>query len=451
MSILIKNAKAIVTMNNNKEVLEGTNILIEGKKISYIGNEEKEANTVIDASSMYVYPGLVNTHHHLYQTFTRNLPEVQNMELFPWLIYLYEIWKNLRDETIYYSSMVGMGEMAKYGCTTVFDHHYVFKSDRNSNFIDTQFKAAEDLGIRFHASRGSMSLGKDQGGLPPMEVVQKVEDILYDSERLIKKFHDTSKYSMGNVALAPCSPFSVTADLMKESASLARDKGVRLHTHLAETIDEENYCIEKFGMRPLEYMESLGWVGSDVWFAHGIHFNDDELKMLQKTKTGVAHCPISNQKLSSGIAKISEMVEMDIPVGIALDGSASNDGSNLLEEIRAGYLLQRLKYSNSAVTPSKFLEIATKGGARILGRDDFGSLEIDMAADLFMVNIDRIQYVGTELDPTSLICTVGIKHPVDYTIINGEIIVKEGMLTKVDEDKIAADARQEFKNFISKH
>ncbi|WP_105614984.1 8-oxoguanine deaminase [Vallitalea okinawensis] len=450
MSLLIKNAKAIVTMNRKKEVLEGANILIEGKKITYIGKEEHEATEVIDASNMYVYPGLVNTHHHLYQTFTRNLPDVQNMELFPWLLYLYEIWKNLRDETIYYSSIVGMGELAKYGCTTVFDHHYVFKTGKHSNFIDTQFKAAEDLGMRFHASRGSMSLGKDQGGLPPMEVVQNVEDILYDSERLINKFHDTSQYSMSNIVLAPCSPFSVTTDLLEESAKFARSKGVRLHTHLVETIDEENFCLEKFGKRPLEYMESVGWVGKDVWYAHGIHFNNEELEVMKKTQTGVAHCPISNMKLASGIARISEMVEMDIPVGIAVDGSASNDGSNLLEEIRTGYLLQRLKYSNNAVTPDKFLELATKGGAKILGRDDFGSLEVDMAADLFMVNIDRLQYVGTELDPTSLICTVGIKHPVDYTIINGEVIVKDGYLTRIDEEKIAAEAKAEFRDFISK-
>lgn len=450
MKLFIKNAKAIVTMNDMGEVLYGANILIHDNKIVYIGKDEKEADSVIDASNMYIYPGLVNTHHHLYQTFTRNLPEVQNMELFPWLIYLYDIWKNLQDSTIYYSSMVGMGELAKYGCTTVFDHHYVFKNTKNSQFIDTQFQAAKDLGIRFHASRGSMSLGKDQGGLPPMEVVQSIEDILFDSDRLINKYHDTSKYSMTQVALAPCSPFSVTTELLKETALFARDKNVRLHTHLVETIDEENFCIEKFGKRPLEYMESVGWVGEDVWFAHGIHFNDEELDVMRKTRTGVAHCPISNQKLSSGIARISEMVNMGIPVGIAVDGSASNDGSNLLEEIRAGYLLQRLKYSNQALTADKFLKLATRGGAQILGRDDIGCLEEDMAADLFMINVDKLQYVGTDLDPTSLICTVGIKHPVDYTIINGEIVVKDGQLTKIDEAKIVTEAQKEFKYFIAK-
>ncbi len=449
MKILIKNAKAIITMNDNNDVLYNQNLLIDDKKIDYIGNNVVEAEKVIDASDMYVYPGLINTHHHLYQTFTRNLPEVQNMELFPWLKYLYEIWKHLDDEVIYLSSLVGMGELVKYGCTTVFDHHYVFRSDVECDFISVQMKAAKDLGVRFHASRGSMSLGVDDGGLPPMSVVESLEDIIKDSERLIKIFHDTSKYSMNQIVLAPCSPFSVSDELMVESAKLARKYGVKLHTHLGETLDEEDYCLKTSKERPLAYMERLGWIGEDVFFAHGIHFNDEELKRLSDTKTGVAHCPVSNQKLSSGIARISEMVKMDIPVGLAVDGSASNDGSNLLAELRAGYLLQRLKYSNDAITPEGMLRIATRGGAEILGRKDIGYLEEGMAADIFMLDTTRLQYVGTNKDPIALLATVGVNHLVDYTIINGKIIVENGQLKTIDEKDIVTKANMKFEKFIN--
>ena len=444
MSILIKNAKAIVLKDS---VVRRQNILIEGEKISYIGKDVKTAERVIDATDMYVFPGLINTHHHLYQTFTRNIPAVQNMELFPWLKYLYEIWKHLEDDTIYYSSLTGMMELVKYGCTTVFDHHYVFRSDKECEFIDQQFKAAEDLGVRFHASRGSMSLGVDDGGLPPMSVVQSVEDILEDSERLINKYHSTDKYSMKQVVLAPCSPFSVSDDLMRESAVLARKYGVKLHTHLCETIDEENYCLESVGLRPLAYMKSLGWIGDDVFFAHGIHFNDEELKLLAETKTGVAHCPISNMKLSSGIARVSEMVKMDIPVGLAVDGSASNDGSNLLEELRVAYLLQRLRYSNDSIDPRGIFDVATQGGARLLGREDIGYLAEGMAADLFMFDTKNIAYVGTDEDPLAVLTTVGVNDPVDYTIINGKIIVEDGEIVTMKEEEIIKKANEEYKKF----
>jgi len=449
MSILIKNAKAIITMNDNNDVIYNENLFINGKIIEYIGTDIKDSDRVIDATDMYVYPGLINTHHHLYQTFTRNLPEVQNLELFPWLKYLYEIWKHLDDEVIYLSSLVGMGELVKYGCTTVFDHHYVFRSDLECDFISVQMKAAKDLGVRFHASRGSMSLGVKDGGLPPMSVVESLEDIIKDSERLIKIFHDTSKYSMNQIVLAPCSPFSVSDELMVESAKLARKYGVKLHTHLGETIDEEDYCLETSKERPLEYMERLGWLGEDVFFAHGIHFNDQELKKLSDTKTGIAHCPISNQKLSSGIARVSEMVKMDIPVGLAVDGSASNDGSNLLAELRAGYLLQRLKYSNDAITPQGMLRITTRGGAELLGRNDIGYIKEGMAADIFMLDITRLQYVGTNKDPVALLATVGVNHPVDYTIINGKIVVEDGQLVTINEKDIVSQANLKFEKFIN--
>ncbi len=444
MSILIKNAKGIYY---KEEMITGKNILIENEYISYVGEEERYADKIIDATDMYVMPGLVNTHHHLYQTFTRNIPAVQNLELFPWLKYLYEIWKYLEEDTIYYSSLTGMMELVKYGCTTVFDHHYVFRSDKECAFIDEQFKAAKDLGVRFHASRGSMDLGVKDGGLPPMAVVQPLQDILDDSERLIKKYHDTSKYSMNQIVLAPCSPFSVTDEVMIESAKLARKYGVRLHTHLCETLDEENYCLETVGKRPLAYMESLGWIGNDVWFAHGIYFNDEELKRLQETQTGVAHCPVSNMKLSSGIARISEMDELGIPVGLAVDGSASNDGSNLLYELRTGYLLQRLKYSNDSISSKRLFDIATRGGAKILGRNDIGIIEEGMAADLFMFSSNNIAYVGTDEDPLAILTTVGVNHPVDYTIINGKVVVEHGEIVTLNEKEIIKSAEKAYKNF----
>ncbi|WP_041701388.1 8-oxoguanine deaminase [Gottschalkia acidurici] len=449
-SLFIKNIKTIVTCDENDAVLENVNIYIEDGIIKNISKEEFDADEVIDGKSMIAYPGLVNTHHHLYQTFTRNLPQVQNMELFDWLVTLYEIWKGLDPDVIRYSSFVGMGDLLKNGCTTCFDHHYVFPQNTSDELIDTQFQAASELGIRMHASRGSMSLSKKDGGLPPDSVVQELDKILYDSERLVKKYHDNSEFSMRQVVLAPCSPFSVTGELLKESAILARKLGVRLHTHLAETIDEEEFTLEKFNMRPLEYMESLGWIGEDVWYAHGIHFNDKELRRLAETKTGVAHCPISNMKLSSGIARIPEMIDLDIPVGLAVDGSASNDGSNLLEEIRVSYLLHRLNSSRQAPTGYDILKLATKGGARLLGRKDIGELSVGKAADLFMIDTNRLEFVGTQYDPKSVLGTVGVKGSVDYTIVGGNIVVKDGKLITIDEEKIVHEANAKVEELIKK-
>lgn len=449
-TLFIKNIKALVTLDEKDNLFENTNMFIEDGIIKYIGNDIKEADEVIDASNMYVYPGLINSHHHLFQTFTRNLPKVQNMELFEWLTTLYEIWKGVVQDSIRYSSLVGMGELMKYGCTTCFDHHYLFPTKAEETLIDEQFNSAKELGIRFHASRGSMNLSKKDGGLPPDSVVQNIDKILYDSERIIKTYHDPKEFSMRQVALAPCAPFNVTAEIMKESAILARQYNVRLHTHLAETIDEEKYTIKNFNMRPLEYMDTLGWLGPDVWYAHGIHFNDDELKVLAKTQTGVAHCPISNMKLSSGIAKIPEMIKLNIPVGLAVDGSASNDGSNLLEEIRVAYLLHRLKYSNDAPTGYDILKIATKGSARVLGRGDIGELSVGKAADLFMINSNRLEFVGAMKDPKCILGTVGLKTPVDYTIINGKIVVKDGKLTTIDEEKIVYEGQKSVERLFAK-
>lgn len=445
-SILLKNIKYLVTCDDEGNLFQNINLFIENGEIKYIGSEVSDADEIIDATNMVVYPGLVNTHHHLYQFFSRNIPQVQNMDLFPWLKYLYEIWKNVNNDVIMYSSLCGMGELLKTGCTTCFDHHYVFPKNQY-NLIETQFEAAQRLGIRVYASRGSMSLSKKDGGLPPDSVVQSVDEILKDSETLVSKFHDKRRFSMRQVAIAPCSPFSVTGDLMRESAKLARGLGVRLHTHLAETVDEENFTIEKFNMRPLEYMESLGWLGDDVWFAHGIHFREDELKLLARTGTGITHCPISNMKLSSGIAKIPQMLSLNLSVGLGVDGSASNDGSNMLEEMRVAFLLHRLNSGKNAPTAYDILKIATKGSAKVLGRDDIGKLSVGMAGDLFMINLNRLELMGAELDPKSLLGTVGFKGNVDYTIVNGKVVVKNGKLVTIDEDKIYYESAAIAKKF----
>ena len=448
-SLLVKNVKHLVTCDDGDRVLEGMNVLVRDGVIARISKEEMTADDVIDASNMVMYPGLINTHHHLYQTFSRNLPQVQNMELFPWLKTLYEIWKNVDEDVTYYSSMTGLGELLKTGCTTCLDHHYVFPKEKGHGILEAQFQAADELGIRFYGTRGSMDLSVKDGGLPPDSVVQTVDQILLESEEAVKKFHDSSRYSMHQLALAPCSPFSVTGDLLRESAKLARKLKVRLHTHLAETKNEEEYTLRHFHMRPLEYMESLGWIGPDVWYAHGIHFTEEELDYLAKTGTGVAHCPISNMKLSSGVAKIPQMLEKGVPVGLAVDGSASNDGSNLLEEMRVAYLLHRLTWSQKAPGGYDILKMATRGSADILGRDELGQIAEGMAADFFLIHLNRLELVGAQFDLTSMLCTVGLKGSVDYTVVNGKVVVKEGKLTGIDEETVTKKANQIVTKYLN--
>ena len=448
MRTLFKNIHTLVTCDDSDRILNNVDMLFEDGEIKKIGSVNEQADNVIDASELLVYPGLVNTHHHLYQYFTRNLPEVQGFELFDWLTALYEIWKNLNEETIRCSSLAGMGELMKYGCTTCFDHHYVFPKDAG-DLITAQFAAADQLGIRMHASRGSMSLSKKDGGLPPDSVVQTVDEILEDSTRLIEKWHDPSKFSMHQIVLAPCSPFSVTADLLKESAILARQYGVRLHTHLCETKDEERFTLETVGMRPYAYMKSLGWTGPDVFYAHGIHFNDEELKDLAATQTGVAHCPCSNMKLSSGVARIPEMLELGIPVGLAVDGSASNDCSNLLHEIRVAYLLHRLVSHEKAPTGYDLLKVATRGSAKLLGRDDIGQLAVGKAADFFAIRRDKMEMLCAEKGSESMFGTVGYNQPVDLVYVNGVETVHDGRLTRVDEEKIFQDSVTEVERLLN--
>ncbi len=448
-TLLIRNARYVVSCDDADTLYHDANLYIEDGVIRSIGPVLHPADQTIDAAHMVVYPGLINTHHHLYQLFSRNLPEVQSMELFPWLVTLYDKWKDLDEEVVSLSALTGLGELLKNGCTTCFDHHYVFPRG-SGDLIAAQFRAAATAGIRFHASRGSMDLSQKDGGLPPDSVVQTIDEIMEDSYRLVRVWHDDSPYSMRQVALAPCSPFSVSGDLLRESAALARELGVRLHTHLAETRDEEEFTLAKFGLRPLAYMESLGWLGEDVWFAHGIHFTGDELRLLAQTGTGVAHCPVSNMKLSSGVCLLPEMLELGVTVGLGVDGSASNDGSNLLEELRICYLLHRLHFSAKAPTGYGVLKMATRGSARLLGRKDIGCLAPGMAADLFLVDLDRLELVGAGYDPMSLLGTVGLKGPVDYTIVAGVPVVQHGQLTTFDEAETAAAARQALRRYLNR-
>ena len=446
--LLVKNIDAVVTCDGRDAVLENANLYCEDGLIRSLGPEAPEADRVIDGAGMLCYPGLVNAHHHLYQVFSRNLPQVQGLELFDWLTALYEVWKGLNADTVYLSSLAGMGELMKYGCATVFDHHYVFPENAG-DLLAAQAAAAETLGGRMHFSRGSMDRSRKDGGLPPDSVVQTVDEILADSRRCIETYHDPAFGSMRRVALAPCSPFSVSETLLRESAALARSAGVRLHTHLCETLDEERYTLETVGMRPLAYMESLGWLGPDVWYAHGIHFTGDELRLLAQTGTGVCHCPISNMKLSSGTARVPEMLSMGVPVGLGVDGSASNDGSDMLEELRVCYLLHRLTAGDRAPSGYDVLKMAAMGGARLLGREaEIGSLEPGKCADFFLIRKDRLELVGACRDPRAVLATVGLKAPVDYTVVNGRVTVEKGRLAGIDEGHLVRRAEAEVARYL---
>ena len=450
MTLMIRNLAALVTCNGKDEVLERVDLFCADGIIRAIGKRlPQKADRELDGTHLLCYPGLVNTHHHLYQQFSRNLPQVQNMELFDWLKTLYEIWKNLDTEVIRYSSLTGMGELMKNGCTTCFDHHYVFPAD-SGDLIGAQLSAAEELGIRMVSSRGSMDLSVKDGGLPPDSVVQTVDEIMRDSVRLIEAYHDPSFGSMRQIVLAPCSPFSVSPELLRQSALLARQYGVRLHTHLCETKDEERYMLEHHGMRPLEFMQSLGWVGSDVWYAHGIHFTDGELDLLAQTGTGIAHCPVSNMKLSSGIARIPEMLARGVKVGLAVDGSASQDGSDLLEELRICYLLHRLNSSSEAPSGYDVLKMATRGSASLLGRSDIGALEVGKCADFFLVDRRRLELVGATYDVKNVFGTVGLRAPVDYTVVNGRFTVENGRLCTIDEPVVAEKAAAVCDRYLEK-
>ena len=435
-SILIKNCDTLF-QGADKPVLKNCDLFIENNTICEIGVDLKvKADRVIPGEKRVVLPGFVNTHHHFYQTFTRNLPAVQNAELFEWLVYLYDIWKHIDIDSVYHSSMLAMGELLKTGCTCATDHHYLYPRDIDGDIMAAQFAASDKLGMRFSPTRGSMSLSKKDGGLPPDSVVQTEEEILKDSERVIKAYHDNSDFSMKKIVLAPCSPFSVTEKLMKESAALAREYGVRLHTHLAETRDENDFCKKMYGRRPLKVMEDCDFLGEDVFFAHGIYFNDEELDILAETKTHIAHCPTSNMRLGSGICRVTEMIPKGINVGLAVDGSASNDSSDMLGEVRNALMLQRVHYGAAAVTTADVIKLATENGARLLGYKKVGRLEEGMAADLAVFNMDKLEYAGALSDPVAALIFSGYNHEAEYTIVNGRIAVEKGKLTGMDEDEL---------------
>ncbi|MFA6939553.1 MAG: 8-oxoguanine deaminase [Clostridiaceae bacterium] len=448
MKKLLKNLSKVVSFDNEDKIYENSDILIEGNEIINIGKNlcEQDAE-IIDCSGLIAIPGFVNTHHHLYQTLFRGIDEVQEKPLFPWLIGLYEFWKHIDSEAVHYGALVGFTELLRTGCTTTSDHHYLFPEKSSENLIDIEIEAAKNIGIRFHATRGSMSLGKDKGGLPPNSVVQTETQILLDSERLIDKYHDRNKFAMTRIALAPCSPFSVTKELMIESKNLARKKGVMLHTHLAETIDEENFCIEKYGLKPVQLMESLEWLGEDVWFAHVIHVSDEDMKLLKGS--GVAHCPSSNMKLSSGICRTTELIKAGVKVSIGVDGSASNDGSNMWEEVRRAYLLNHLKYAAEGLSAYETLKMATKGGAQVLGRSDIGVLSKGKAADIVLYDLDDIAYAGCH-NPFVGLVTCGNSSLVKMTMVNGKIVYKDGKLLTMDIDEIKNGADKISKEIVEK-
>ena len=438
-TLLLKNADVLVTMDAPRREIRDGALFVRDNVIEQVGatNELTQtlrlrsgqaADRVIDARGMIVLPGLVNTHHHLYQALTRALPAAQDADLFHWLRTLYPIWAELTPDAVYTSALVGLAELVLTGCTTAADHLYLFP---NGSKLDDEIRAAREIGVRFHPTRGSMSLGESQGGLPPDRVCDSEDAILRDSRRVIETFHDPKPYSMCRVSLAPCSPFSVTQDLMRESARLARAHKVHLHTHLAETRDEEDFCLQKFGKRPVDYAEDLEWMGDDVWFAHSVWVNDAEIARYAKFGVGIAHCPSSNMRLASGMAPIVKMLRAGVKVGLGVDGSASNDSSHMLAESRQAMLLQRVGGDPKALTARQALELGTLGGARVLGRDDIGALEVGKAADFIAVKLHRLDFAGALHDPVAALvfCT---PTRVDVSVINGRVVVENGELTTVE-------------------
>jgi 8-oxoguanine deaminase len=445
-TLLIRNAEILVTMDDHRREIPGGGLFIRDGFIEQVGatNELPDfADETVDLTGQIVLPGLINTHHHFYQTLTRVIPAAQNANLFTWLKTLYPIWSRMTSDDIYLSTQTALAELALSGCTTASDHLYIFP---NGSRLDDEIHAASEFGLRLHAARGSMSLGESKGGLPPDRVVEDEPFILKDSQRLIEQYHDPRPGAMIQIVLAPCSPFSVTPSLMRSSASLAREYGVHLHTHLAETQDEELFCMEKFGLRPVDLMDELNWLGHDVWFAHSVHVGLDEIKHYADSGSGVAHCPTSNMRLASGIAPIMDMLQAGVKVGLGVDGSASNDGSNLLEESRQAMLAARVRAglmgaskSGGEVLPimtaRQALEIATRGGAAVLGRADLGSLEAGKCGDIFTINLNKLEYAGGLHDPVAaLVFCTPVK--VDYTIVAGKVIVKDGELKTLDVHKL---------------
>jgi cytosine/adenosine deaminase-related metal-dependent hydrolase len=423
---------------NVLDTFSGGHIYIEGNKIVSAGPEEFSgtADKVIDASRMLVLPGFVNTHHHFFQTLTRNIYSTQKSELFDWLITNYEIWRGISGEAFYISAKAAMAELLKSGCTTSSDHSYLFPASAEGTVIDREIEAAAELGMRFQPTRGFMSLSKKDGGLPPEDVVQDIETIFIDIDRLVEKYHDDRFGSMLKISLAPCSPFSVTKDSMRKTVQIAEQYGLQIHTHLAETKDEEDFCLEKFGQRPFDFMKSLGWIRKNAWFAHSIFLNDEEIGIAGKEKIGVSHCPSSNMRLGSGIARIKEMLDAGVNVSLAVDGSASNDSSNMLAEIRNAMLLSRLREPAYWLNTEDVLWMATVGGAKALGRDDIGQIKAGKCADINLISMDKLEYSGAGHDPAAAIVFNVSMSPVDHVIVNGKHIVMNGEICGLDETDI---------------
>lgn len=446
-TIWVKDPLAIYAKNSK------SGIVIKGQEIVELVGAGKaplsQIDEVYDASESVVLPGLINTHHHFYQTLTRAYPEALNKELFPWLKSLYKVWAHIQPEMLAVSTELALSELLLSGCTTASDHHYLFPSQLE-NAIDIQVEQAQKLGMRVVLTRGSMSLGEKDGGLPPQSVVQTKEQILDDSERLIKSYHNTDEGAMTQIALAPCSPFSVTTELMQDTAELAEQYDVRLHTHLAETIDEENFCLKKFGLRTVDYLESVGWLSERTWLAHGIHFNPEEIQKLGKSGVGICHCPSSNMMLASGICRSLELEEAGCTVGLGVDGSASNDGSNMIAELRQGMYLQRLRYGASKITHNHVYEWASKGSAKLLGRNDIGEIEIGKQADLALFKLDELRFSGSH-DPLAALLLCGAQRA-DRVMVAGQWRVVDGKIVDKDEAELIhrhSDAAKKLRQLAS--
>lgn len=456
-TLLAKNADVLVTMDDRRRELRDAGLFARDGAIELVGPSAdlpETADVVLDLRGHILLPGLINCHHHLDQVLTRNLPAGQNTNLFPWLRAHYRVWAARTPEDTRTAVLVGCAELARSGCTTVFDHAYLFQ---NGCQVDDQIHAAAEMGVRFVVSRGSMSLGESQGGLPPDDCVEPEDAIMADSLRVIQQYHDPKPGTMLQIVLAPCSPFSVTADLMRESATLAREYGVRLHTHLCETVDEERFTWQHMGMRPVSYMETLDWVGDDVWYAHAVHVNDDEIGLFTRKGTGVCHCPSSNMRLASGIAPVKKYLTAGVKTGLGVDGSASNDGSNLLVEVREAMLLARLKMgllppegpqtvlstadplrAGEWMTAREALEIATRGGAAVLGRDDIGSLAPGKRADFFTLDLNAVEYAGGLGDPIAAVVFCAPTRA-RHTVVDGRLIVDDGEVATIDMGPVIAE------------
>ncbi len=439
----------VVTMDGDRSEYSDGYVVISGNKIVDVGAgtlPEYPGAQVIDGSGCLITPGLVNTHHHLYQWITRGL--AADSTLFEWLTTLYPVWAGIDADAVHVAATGGLTWLAKTGCTTTTDHHYVVPRDAGDVF-EAEITAAAQVGLRFHPCRGSMDLGQSSGGLPPDHVVEKLDDILTGTQSVIDRWHDPNPGSMLQIAVAPCSPFSVTEALLRESATLARENGVRMHTHLAETLDEERFCREHFGCTPVEYMERVGWVGPDVWYAHAVHLDDAGIETMARTGTAAAHCPTSNARLGAGIARAADLVNGGVTVGLGVDGAASNEACSLIEESRHALLFARAKGGPQTMTVRKALELGTIDGARVLGREgEIGSIEVGKLADLAVWKLDTVAHAGIT-DPVAAL-VLGSTPPLKLLLVNGRIVVADGRVTTVDEDVVASDVARAQRDLLGK-